>query len=622
MRACCLLSLATSCAVASASTDAFAGETHLSLPSSLIQEFALPFVPGRMAVGPDNSFWFTAAGEIGRATTKGIVTGEFVVPTGSQPNMPLEYSDPRGLALGSDGNMWFTDSGDNTEHENLIGRVTSAGKITEFPFSTGGVEGPGDPSSLALGADGDLWFTDVIYHTHEHAYGFIGRVSPEGAIVTIAVPTGAAANLPEQSAPADIARGSDGNMWFTDQGHNNELRPLIGRITPSGEITEFPIPEGVPELSLRQWSGLPFEIVPGADGAMWFTLGANVIGRITPAGLINEYNVGTKEPGPIAPGPEGDVWLGSENEIGRVDQTGSVTFFSPASQAGAHVHSLAQGPNGDLTYAVVNNELTHATLVHLTTPFAPVATGVPEISGATVEGSALSSSNGSWSHEPNSFSYRWQQCDGAGGACEDLAGATGSSLLLTGLQVGHTMRAVVTASGVGGSTSSTSPPSPMVEALPLAPKLAPKGMTSPFAGQALAAVSSSMTWRFDARRSFTFVEALAVHRVPPGGWVEVSCKGRGCPFAHKRLGSSLAMPTVKCHGRRRCHAKMPVKTIEFDLAKLFRGRRLTPGTRVTVGIQKAGLTGKSYTFLVRANNSPTVEVGCLAADPHGIGNTC
>jgi len=41
--------------------------------------------------------------------------------------------------------------------------------------------------------------------------------------------------LNARSVPFQIALGPDGNLWFTDEGR----RPAIGRVTPSGAITEF-----------------------------------------------------------------------------------------------------------------------------------------------------------------------------------------------------------------------------------------------------------------------------------------------------------------------------------------------------------------------------------------------
>ena len=49
-------------------------------------------------------------------------------------------------------------------------------------------------------------------------------------------------------------------------------------ITPTGQVTVFPTPDG-------NRSGVPFDIVAGSDGNLWYTepSGDN-IGRITPAG--------------------------------------------------------------------------------------------------------------------------------------------------------------------------------------------------------------------------------------------------------------------------------------------------------------------------------------------------
>jgi hypothetical protein len=66
-----------------------------------------------------------------------------------------------------------------------------------------------------------------------------------------------------------IAAGSDGNLWFTEFDGNR-----IGRITPSGVVTEFFIPTGD--------SG-PYIIATGPDGDIWFTeFKTSKIGRVHP----------------------------------------------------------------------------------------------------------------------------------------------------------------------------------------------------------------------------------------------------------------------------------------------------------------------------------------------------
>jgi hypothetical protein len=99
-------------------------------------------------------------------------------------------------------------------------------------------------------------------------------------------------------------------------------------------------------------------------------------------------------------------------------------------------------------------------------PPAPTNTALPAISGATIQGQALSSTTGSWSASPTSYAYQWQDCDGSGKKenCSDIAEATASSYTLLGNDVGHSLRVLVTAANAGGSTSATSQATAIVEA--------------------------------------------------------------------------------------------------------------------------------------------------------------
>ena len=86
--------------------------------------------------------------------------------------MPNADSSPRIIALGADGNMWFS------EHNgNRIGRITPAGELAEFAIPTPDSQ----PRAIALGADDNIWFGMF-------AAGKIGRVTPDGTITEFAVP--------------------------------------------------------------------------------------------------------------------------------------------------------------------------------------------------------------------------------------------------------------------------------------------------------------------------------------------------------------------------------------------------------------------------------------------------
>src|SRR5206468_4070067 len=62
-----------------------------------------------------------------------------------------------------------------------------------------------------------------------------------------------------------------------------------------------------------------------------------------------------------------------------------------------------------------------------------------------------------------------RRCDGAGGKCVDIAGATGSSYLVTSADVGSTLRLLVTASNAQGSAQAESAQSAVVTGGPAQP---------------------------------------------------------------------------------------------------------------------------------------------------------
>ena len=92
----------------------------------------------------------------------------------------------------------------------------------------------------------------------------------------------------------------------------------------------------------------------------------------------------------------------------------------------------------------------------------PVNTVLPAVSGSAQQGQTLTSTTGTWSGAPTSYTRQWRRCDTSGAACADIGTATSTTYALQAADVGATVRVRVTASnaaGPGRPPSPTRPPS-------------------------------------------------------------------------------------------------------------------------------------------------------------------
>jgi len=147
-------------------------------------------------------------------------------------------------------------------------------EIQEFALPSEGHR----PQAIAPGPDGNMWVTEVLKHK-------ILRVSPDGTITEFPVPSKSTVGVLQ-----GIAGGSDGNVWFTSREEN-----MIRRLSPAGEFNgEFAIPSKSLDPKSLTPGSWPRVIVPGSDGNLWFAeMAANKIGRITPSGEITEFPIPT-----------------------------------------------------------------------------------------------------------------------------------------------------------------------------------------------------------------------------------------------------------------------------------------------------------------------------------------
>jgi streptogramin lyase len=151
--------------------------------------------------------WFTQAaisgvGRIGRLQYPTL--SQFTVPTTG------EFVD---IAEGSDGGIWFTDTG-----ANRIARLSSDGAtLTGYALPTAAAS----PYGITSGPDGNLWFTMKDANK-------LGLITTSGEITEICIPTAA-------SGPTSIAAGPDGNIWFTETDSGKIGRVTLTVMAPAAE---------------------------------------------------------------------------------------------------------------------------------------------------------------------------------------------------------------------------------------------------------------------------------------------------------------------------------------------------------------------------------------------------
>jgi hypothetical protein len=121
-------------------------------------------------------------------------------------------------------------------------------------------------------------------------------------------------------------------------------------------------------------------------------------------------------------------------------------------------------------------------------PSAPHAVASPVVSGQARDGEVLSATTGTWKGTgPLTFSVRWERCDGG---CSEIA--TGSTYRLVAGDVGRRIRAVVVATGPGGTADAASAETDLVAAVAPAVVQAPEVTGTSRDGETLTAVTG--TW--------------------------------------------------------------------------------------------------------------------------------
>ena len=190
-------------------------------------------------------------------------------------------SEPSGIAIDSNGNVWFT-----LQNQSKLAELTpSTGRIHEFSIPS---KSRGGTTTWGIVVDNSrhlVWFTEQSTNAI-WSFGITTHKFKEYKI-----------NTPN-SFPFCIALGPNGSVWFTEF-----FSDKMGEVTTNGSIIEIPIPvKGTLE---------PSGIVVDHAGKVWFTLsGVNEIGSYF-NGDFQFYNLTglVTIPAGIAIDSQGNIWM-------------------------------------------------------------------------------------------------------------------------------------------------------------------------------------------------------------------------------------------------------------------------------------------------------------------------
>jgi hypothetical protein len=294
-----------------------------------------------MTSGADHASWICEPFKVVRVATNGAAT-DFPIPW--TPNQKA-YS----IATGPDGNMWLT-LGPNPLISNAppgawIARLTLTGSFTEF-------SSPG-ASRLVAGPDGNMWF---LGGSSGHS---VGRVTTAGAITEFPVGNPAPNAMAGGGYPSPLTFGSDGTLWYTESDSTG-----VGHFNPADDsVTQVPLGQG--SGFLYEWG-----ITTGLDGNIWVGISqyADGLYRITPAGAVTKVPLpGLSLPSIWGAAPNGDIVFEAAQctcgngpnlplVLGRLSASGTVSLVhvtGPQASDGlssTHISAAGLGPDAHVWF--------------------------------------------------------------------------------------------------------------------------------------------------------------------------------------------------------------------------------------------------------------------------------
>jgi streptogramin lyase len=193
--------------------------THLKPDGTTTSIGIPPMAIGAMAAGPDGEVWL--AGRLDEAESSVV---ERVGAEGDVRSYPSRLPAIQGLTVDAEGAAWVA-IGEPTYYTSGGGelrRISPDGSEAGFRLPRGL-----EPRGLVVGTDGNIWFTAVAgsfftEHTTDLGKGFVGRMSPAGEFALFPTPV-------RESGPSSIVQRPGGKLLFIENGTGS-----VGKIASNG----------------------------------------------------------------------------------------------------------------------------------------------------------------------------------------------------------------------------------------------------------------------------------------------------------------------------------------------------------------------------------------------------
>lgn len=202
------------------------------------------------------------------------------------------------------------------------------------------------PRLVAAAPNGNVWFAPQT--------NSIGFFTPSGHVTNFPIPCSKCATGGEVVYVWDLAADRDGSVWFIDnhaKSDGTSIDSAIGRVTTSGDFKFFQIPTPNATAVVPNTFGQS-SIAVAPDGTIWFTEHAAFkAGSLDPTtGSLTEYPLeGPEQPSGITVGPDGKVWYTvADHEIAQIAPPSHGEFVEFSLAFGSNPLGVVIGSDGNL----------------------------------------------------------------------------------------------------------------------------------------------------------------------------------------------------------------------------------------------------------------------------------